>query len=229
MKLTIYEELEQGSDLWHQARCGLITASELDRIMTPGTLKPANNDKTRQHVYELAAQRINQYVEPSYVGDNMLRGWADEIKAREKYSERFASVTEVGGMVRQFETFKLWCSPDGLVGDDGGIECKSRIQKYQLQTIASNEVPSEYVLQVQAALLVSGRKWWDFISWSGGMPMWIIRVEPDLKVQQAIIDACVLFEEKVQEVIGKYYSRLDDLGDGVIMTEREIEQEVYLG
>ena len=229
MTITIHETLEQGSDEWHQARCGLITASELNRIMTPGTLKPANNDKTRQHVYELAAQRINQYVEPSYVGDNMLRGWADEIKAREKYSEMFAPVTEVGGMVRQFETFELWCSPDGLVGDDGGIECKSRIQKYQLQTIASNEVPSEYVLQVQAALLVSGRKWWDFISYSGGMPMWIIRVEPDWKVQQAIIEACVSFEEKVQEVIGTYYSRVDDLGDGVIMTEREIEQEVYLG
>ena len=59
--------------------------------------------------------------------------------------------------------------------------------------------------------------------------MWIIRVEPDLKVQQAIIDACVSFEEKVQEVMSQYMKRLDDLGDGVIMTEREIEQEVYLG
>lgn len=227
--LTIHETLEQGSEAWHQARCGLITASELDRIMTPGTHKPANNDKTRQHVYELAAQRINQYVEPSYVGDNMLRGWADEIKASDRYAELRQPVQEVGGMVRQFETFKLWCSPDGLVGEDGGIECKSRIQKYQLQTIASNEVPQEYVLQIQAALLVSGRKWWDFISYSGGMPMWIIRVEPDLQVQQAIIDACVSFEEKVQEVMKQYQSRLDKLGDAVIMTEREIEQEVYLG
>lgn len=229
MTLTIHETLEQGSEEWLAARCGLITSSELARIMTPGTHKPANNDKTREHVYELAAQRINHYVEPTYIGDNMLRGWADEIKARERYAELKAPVVEVGGMVRQFETFKLWCSPDGLVGDDGGIECKSRIQKYQLQTIASNEVPQEYVLQVQAALLVSGRKWWDFISYSGGMPMWIIRVEPDLVVQQAIIDACVSFEAKVQEVMKQYQERLDKLGDAVIMTEREIEQEVYLG
>ena len=229
MTLTIHETLEQGSDEWHAARCGLITASELDRIITPGTLKPANNDKTRQHVYELAAQRINQYVEPSYIGDNMLRGWADEIKAREKYSELRAPVREVGGMAREFEGFKLWCSPDGLVEDDGGIECKSRIQKYQIQTITDNEVPKEHILQVQANLLVSGRDWWDYISWSGGMPMWIIRVTPDEKVQQAIIDACEAFEEKVQEVMRAYKERIDKAGDAVIMTEREIEQEVYLG
>lgn len=229
MTLTVYEELEQGSEQWHAARCGLITASELDRVMTPGTLKPANNDKTRQHVYELAAQRINQYVEPTYIGDNMLRGWADEIKAREKYSDFRAPVVEVGGMCREFETFKLWCSPDGLVGDDGGIEVKSRIQKHQLATIASNEVPQEHTLQVQANLMVSGRDWWDYVSYSGGMPMWIIRVYPDLKVQQAIIYACDAFEEKVQEVIKQYQSRLDAIGDSVILTEREIEQEVYLG
>lgn len=229
MTITTYPELEQGSDEWHQARMGLITASELDRVMTPGTLKPANNDKTRQHVYELAAQRINQYVEPSYIGDNMLRGWADEIKARDLYSANYEPVQEIGGMVRDFGAFKLWCSPDGLVGDDGGIEVKSRIQKYQLQTIASNEVPSEYVLQIQAALLVSGREWWDFISYSGGMPMWVIRVLPDQVVQEAIITACTEFEKRVQRVIQEYHERVIDLGDGVIMTEREIEQEVYLG
>lgn len=229
MNLKIYPELEQGSPEWHEARCGLITSSELDRIMTPGTHKAANNDKTRQHVYELAAQRINRYVEPSYVGDNMLRGWADEIRARDLYSERFGPVTEVGGMVRDFGTFKLWASPDGLVGEDGGIEAKSRAQKYQLQAISDNEVPTEHVLQVQSALLVSGRSWWDYVSYSGGMPMWIIRVYPDEAIHAAIIAACEAFEAKVQEVMRKYQERLDKLGDGVIMTEREIEQEVFLG
>lgn len=226
--LEIYEELEQGSESWMQARCGLITASELDRIMTPGTLKPANNDKTRQHVYELAAQRINQYVEPSYVGDNMLRGWADEIKARDKYSELRAPVREVGGMCKDFGGFKLWVSPDGLIGDDEGLEVKSRIQKHHLATVTSNEVPQEHVLQVQANLLVSGRKVWNYVSYCGGWPMWIIRVEPDPVVQQAIIDACKAFEEKVQEVMQLYQSRIDTLGDSVIMTEREIEQEMVI-
>jgi len=229
MTLTVYEELEQGSDEWHAARCGLITASELDRIMTPATLKPSNNDKTRQHVYELAAQRINSYVEPSYVGDNMLRGWADEIRARDKYSENHEPVIEVGGMVRDFGKFKLWASPDGLIGEHKGLEAKSRVQKYQVQCIVENTVPQEHVLQVQANLMVSGRDSWEYVSYSGGMPMWIINVLPDLAIHAAIKDACELFEAKVCEVIRAYHERIAALGDAVIMTEREIEQEIYLG
>ena len=134
MTLTTYHELEQGSPEWHNARCGLMTCSELGLILTP-TLKLADNEKTRIHVFQLAAQRLTQYVEPSYIGDNMIRGWADEIRARDLYSERIAPVQEIGGMVRDFGTFKLWASPDGLIGDNKGFVTKSRGQKYQVQTI----------------------------------------------------------------------------------------------
>lgn len=228
MTLTVYQDLEQGSDEWHAARCGLMTCSELNLILTP-TLKLANNEKTRSHAYELAAQRITQYVEPGYIGENMLRGWQDEITARELYSQHRAPVQEVGGMCRDFGTFKLWCSPDGLVGTDGGTESKSRIQKYQIQTITSNEVPQDHVLQVQGCLAVSGREWWDYISFCGGMPMWVIRVLPDPAIQQAIKEACEAFEVKIQELMTQYQERIAGLGDAVIMTERNVEQEVYVG
>lgn len=228
MTLTIYPELEQGSDQWHAARRGLMTASELNLILTP-TLELADNDKTRKHVYEVAAQRITGYTDPSYIGDNMLRGWQDEITARELYSQHRAPVHEVGGMVRDFGEFKLWASPDGLVGDVGGIECKSRLQKYQVEVAVTGEVPIEHRLQVQANLLVSGREWWDYISFSGGMAMIVIRVFPDPSIHAAIMEACGKFEDKVQEVIRKYYTYVDDQGDGLIMTERTVEQEVYIG
>ena len=228
MTITVYEELEQGSPEWSLARCGLMTCSELGLILTP-TLKLADNEKTRIHVFELAAQRLNQYVEPSYIGDNMLRGWADEIRARDLYSERIEPITEVGGMVRDFGTFKLWASPDGLIGEKKGFETKSRAQKYQVQTVFENAVPKEHVLQVQGNLLVSGREVWAYTSYSGGMPMWTIDVLPDNVVHEAIIAACEAFEAKVQEVMRVYRERIDGLGESVIMTEREIEQEVYIG
>jgi len=227
LTLKIHEHLEQGSTDWLEARRGLMTASELNLILTP-TLKIANNEKTRSHAFELAAQRLSGYTEPQWIGDSMLRGWADEIKARERYSADIAPVSEIGGMCKDFGGFKLWASPDGLIGDDEGLEVKSRIQKNHLATVTSNEVPQEHVLQVQANLLVSGRKVWNYVSYCGGWPMWIIRVEPDPVVQQAIIDACTAFEGKVQEVMQLYESRLDKLGDAVIMTEREIEQEIVI-
>ena len=227
MTLTIYPELEQGSEAWHAARCGLMTASELSLILTP-TLKTADNENTRKHVYELAAQRLTGYVEPSYIGDNMLRGWADEIRARDLYSERIAPVVEVGGMVRDFGTFKLWCSPDGLVGDDGGLEVKSRVQKYQVQMFSEWKLPQEHSLQVHGGLFVSERNWWDYMSYSGGMYTAPFRVEPDMTIRNAIKSACEAFEEKVQEVMRKYNDRILELGSLAFMTEREIEQEVYL-
>jgi hypothetical protein len=84
-----HAELIQGSEEWLQARCGLLTASEMKLIVTP-TLKAASNDKERAHLYELLAQRISGYVEPSYISDDMLRGMDDEAEARRIYAESFA-------------------------------------------------------------------------------------------------------------------------------------------
>ena len=137
MSVTYHRDLIQGSDAWHKARCGLITGSEVKLLLTP-TLKQANNDKSRAHLWELAAQRISNYVEPSYIGDDMLRGHEEEFYARQLYAEHHAPVEECGFVTNDEWGFTLGCSPDGLVGDDGMIECKSRRQKYQIQTIVEN-------------------------------------------------------------------------------------------
>jgi hypothetical protein len=226
MTITYHNDLIQGSEEWLAARCGLITASEMKLLLTP-TLKVANNDKTRAHVFELLAQRISRYVEPTYIGDDMLRGWADEITARDLYSDRYAPVTETGFITNDQWGFTIGYSPDGLVGDDGLIEVKSRRQKYQVQTIATGEVPEEYLLQLQTGLLVTGRKWVDFISYSGGLPMFVHRVLPDPTMQEAIIEAAENFEVKIAENLAAYWSRIEGMTT-VIETDRTVEQEMMI-
>jgi len=153
MTLTYHEDLIQGSDEWLQARCGLLTASEFGLLLTPKTLKSADNPKSRAHCWEIAAQRITGYVEPHFISDAMLRGHLDEELVRAAYSQRFAKVREVGFGTNSKWGFTLGCSPDGLVGDEGMIECKSRGQKFQVQTIVehyeSGAIPEDYILQVQ--------------------------------------------------------------------------------
>jgi hypothetical protein len=85
-------------------------------------------------------------------------------------------------MVRDDWGFSLGYSPDGLVGDDGLIEVKCRRQKKHLQTILADEVPPENMAQLQCGLLVSGREWIDYVSYCGGMPMYVKRVYPDTAV-----------------------------------------------
>ncbi len=230
MGIVYHSDLIQGSEEWHAARCGLLTASEIDRILTP-TLKIADNVKTRAHLWELAAQRISRYVEPTYISDAMLRGHEDEILARALYAERYAPVSEVGFVTNDKWGFTLGCSPDGLVGTDGMIECKSRCQKYQVQSIVEEwtgvaAIPDEYVLQVQSQLLVTGRKWCDFISYSGGLPMMVSRVEADPKTQDAIIEAAAKFEARINEVIADFHAAVE--ARGYPPTERTVELEMYI-
>lgn len=231
--ITYYPDLIQGSDEWLAARRGILTASEMKLILTP-TLKVANNDKTRAHVYELLAQRISGYVEPSYVSDDMLRGREDEIWARVAYTENYAPVSDMGFIVNERWGFPIGYSPDGLVGDDGAIECKGRRQKYQVQTIVehvatgSATVPEEFMLQLQTGLLVSERQWVDFISYCGGLPMVVIRVYPIPEVQEAILEAARTFEAVVERKHVEYRSAEMIAASRMVPTERRVEVEMFV-
>jgi YqaJ-like recombinase protein len=224
--LKIHHDMVQGSDEWLQARCGILTASEMCKILTP-TLKVAANDKERAHLYELLAQRITGHVEPNYVSDDMLRGSEDEVEARILYAEHYAPVTEVGFMTRDFGGFTIGYSPDGLVGDDGLIEAKSRRMKFQVETILSREMPIDYSLQCQTGLLVSARKWLDFISFCAGLPMFVWRVYPDVKIQTAILEAAGAFEGRMTEKMKAYNDGLISRAMRLIPTERRVEQEIF--
>ena len=205
MTLHIYEDLEQGTDEWLAARCGIATASVVGQLITPKTVKPAANDTSRALVMTLVAERITGYVEPIQPNRDMERGTLSEPFARDIYAEHYEPVTELGFMVRDFGTYRIGYSPDGLVGDDGLIEIKSPRQKKHLSTILDNAVPLEYMAQCQAGLLVSGRKWLDFISYNGGMPLWKTRVLPDERWQNAILEAVSGLEDAAAKMIETYH------------------------
>ena len=230
MTVTYHDDILQGTDEWHQLRCGILTASEMKLILTP-TLKIASNDKQRAHLYELLSQRITNYVEPHYISDDMLRGHDDEIKARDKYADENAPVTNCGFITNDKWGFTLGYSPDGLVGDFGLIEAKSRRQKYQVQTIIEHHtlgiIPSEYMMQCQTGQIVSEREWVDLISYCGGLPMRVMRVWPDDQIQNAILEASAEFEAKLRENLAIYQDAImSDVG-GNFPTERTIEQEMF--
>lgn len=226
--VTYHPHFFQGSGDWYDARRGLLTASEMKLIVTPAKLQYADNDKSRTHLYELLAQRISGHTEASYVSDDMLRGMEDEIIARTKYSEAYGEVKEVGFITNDKWGFTIGYSPDGLVGDDGLIEVKSRRQKYQVETIISGEVPVDYMLQVQTGLLVSERKWLDFITYSGGLPMFTTRVYRDDMVHAAIYRVAKEFEKKIKEKMDTYNARIANKENRLVATERRIEQEMHI-
>jgi hypothetical protein len=224
MTITVYRDLEQGSPEWIQARAGILTASTMKAIITP-TLKVAANDKERSHLYQLLAERVTKHVEPTFQSYDMERGNFDEEHARAKYAEVYGEVEEVGFITNDKLGFPVGYSPDGLVGDDGLIEVKSRVQKLQMQTfiecIVGQVVPAEYLIQCQSGLMIAERQWLDFISYSGGMKMATVRCYPDPVMHEAIGNAAVDFEHRLTAKL-KIYEDLIASDARLVDTERLI-------
>ena len=210
MSLTILDDLEQGTEAWHDARRGIVTASVVGKLLTP-TGKVANNDTARAVTATLVAERITGWTEDTPMTADMWRGCDAEPFARDIYSAHYQQAVEVGFMRLDEDWGTLGYSPDGLVGTDGLIEIKAPRSKGHLSTILSGEVPSYYLAQCQAGLLVSGRDWLDFVSYGAGMPLFVKRVLPDPKWHDAIREAVREFERAAWEMTARYEQAVTNL------------------
>jgi putative phage-type endonuclease len=211
MTLHIYDDIAQGSEEWFAQRRGTVTASVVGKLLT-ATLKVANNDESRGLTATLVAERITGHTEPTWTSFDMERGVEMEPVARDIYSGHYAEAVECGFMVRELVPgVRLGYSPDGLVGDDGLIEIKSPRSKTHLKTILADAVPAHYMAQLQAGLLVSGRAWIDFVSYCGGMPLWVKRVTPDEVWHDAICEALDAFEVNAWAMEDKYRQATKDM------------------
>lgn len=230
--ITLHLDVMQGTDEWHELRRGILTASEMHLIVTAKQLKVANNDKSRGHLYDLLTERITQRVDvDTYESDAMMQGNFDEKLARDRYRAEVADVEEVGFITRTFNddvvgSFVIGYSPDGLVGDFGAIEVKSRRERYQIETILENAMPDEYALQVHTGLLVADLEWCDFISYSGGLPMLVVRVMRDRTMDAAIIDAARAFYRRLHGEEQRYNAALKNNASNLYATERKRHDEL---
>lgn len=169
----------------------------------------------------LASERITGRTEDSFLTDAMWRGIDDEPRAIDVYSRRYAPVTSCGFMVEDRFGCRIGYSPDGLVDKRGLVEVKSRAPKTQVKTIVTAEVPAPNMAQLQCGLLVSGRDWNDYISYAGGMHMWVQRVEPDPAWFDVIVAAAVALEARITEIVTTYHAN----AQGFALTER-VETEI---
>lgn len=180
-------------------------------------LRVADNDTSRALTLNLAAERITGHVITQPINRDMWRGIEEEPLARTVYSEHYGvDVQEVGFMIRDEGGTTIGYSPDGLVGNHGLIEVKSRLPKKHISTVLADAVPPENMAQIQAGLWVSGRQWCDYISYCGGMRMWVTRVHPSREWFRVIEMAAAVLESNVAEIIAAFESATV----GLPMTQR---------
>jgi hypothetical protein len=189
----------QGTPEWFQARCGIPSASNFDKIITT---KGEPSKQAEKYLYKLAGERVSKTIEESYQNGAMQRGVEMEDEARQLYQiVTDCQVDKVGFCVT--DDGNAGCSPDGLVGTDGGMEIKCPNMATHVGYLIDGKLPIDYFQQVQGGLYVTGRKWWDFVSYYPAIKPFIIRVERDEKFITALENELKAFCEKLNEVVKK--------------------------
>ena len=197
--MITFPYMEQCSPEWFELRAGRPTASEFDKIVT-STGKTST--QRQAYLYRLAGEMVLGTTEQTHETPWMARGKELEAEARAVYQmENETEVDQVGFCLHDSE--KFGCSPDGLIGDDGGLEIKCPSLAVFVEYTIGGRVPSKYVMQVQGSLLVTGRKWWDFFAYYPGMKPFIFRAEPIIRIQRILNDELDLFCEDLETVTKK--------------------------
>lgn len=202
--LTVYEHLEQGSDEWHEARRGVLTASVIGKLITP-TLKAADNQTSRGIIAQLAAERISGRPADPIWSKDIERGHLDEPYAREAYAGWSGlHVDEVGFMTLTLDGAVLGYSPDGITSAGHLIEIKSRKPRLQLEHMLGREIPHDHMMQMQAGMLVAGADYCDYVSYAGGMHLIVTRVYQSSRHAEAIRAVVAETEEHIKDLIIEY-------------------------
>lgn len=166
-------EHEQGSDEWYQCKLGRASASNFSQIMQPVRLKPA----LTKYIYQLSAERrTGMGQEPEWEGYYIKRGKELEECARAAYEWKNNVEVKQVGFCLATDNGGYGCSPDGLVGDDGGVEIKCPALTTHLEYMHLKTIPSKYLSQIYGCLWIMQRKWWDFMSYHPDEEEVIIRV-----------------------------------------------------
>ena len=156
-------DCEQGSEEWLQARLGIPTATGFENIVTATGKKSSAQIK---YMAELIEESIIGLQDESFKSRFMERGNQLEPLARSAYEFITGNaVTQVGGVYLD-ENKEVMVSPDGLIPElKKGLEIKSPKMSTHIRYLLEGGVPSEYVIQVQANLWVTGYETWDFVSY----------------------------------------------------------------
>jgi hypothetical protein len=192
---------EQGTPEWFTCRKGIPTASAFATVMAKG--RGGGESKGRaDYMNRLAREVITGRPQlPTFSNEHTERGHAHEDRAREVYCFTKGIEVQRVGFIRNGQ---IGCSPDSLVGDDGGLEIKCPTAEIQKKRISlGDKLPSEYKAQVQGCMYVTGRDWWDFESYFDGLEAVIINVRRDDTYIRKMAEALAIFNDELAELVEK--------------------------
>lgn len=192
-------ELVQGTEEWRVARAGKVTASRFCDVMAK--IKTGEAASRRDYRWEVLTERLTGIPVEGYSNRAMEWGTNHEAEAREAYEAETGELVDRVGFITHPDHPMVGCSPDGLIGKDGGQEIKCPFSSVvHVQTIKGG-MPSEHRPQVQGTMWITGRTFWDFVSFDPRMPehlrLYVERIKRDEEYIAQLAAEVVKFEAEV--------------------------------
>lgn len=194
----IVENFEQGSPEWLKARCGVVTASNFAKIITPGG-KEVKSKGRDDYMLDLIHEKLTGEPASSYQSEAMLRGQELEPQARDAFCFMMDKDVQEVGLVYKNEDKTISCSPDGLIGVNEGLEIKCMLHKAHLTTLIEQSYPSIYKPQLQGCMWVTGRDSW-----------WFMAYHPDHKPFICQVMRDDIYIEKMEYFVGRFIAEMED-------------------
>jgi len=204
-------DVAQGSQEWHEARLGLVTASRFRDVLTQPRAK---KDQEAGKLSEVAMSYLCELVAETLTGEHRSAsaaaldwGHENEPLARLEYELTCGvDVTETGIVIH--DNGLIGASSDGFIGGDGAIEIKCPYNPaVHLKTVLSGEMPKEHIPQVQGNLWLAERDWCDFISFDPRIPqgskarLFVVRVHRDDDYIKMLSERVLAFAELVESKV----------------------------
>lgn len=186
----------QQSEEWERWR-NRPTASEFSSFVTPA--KGQYSSQASAYAAKIVAKRLGVYTEPP---PSFWMTWGTEMEPNAKHAYTLATGREIQdvGFILPDGTDAYGGSPDGLVGNDGGIEIKCPKPETLISWHASGEMPIDYKPQVQGLLLISGRAWWDFFGFHPELTPFLVRIEPDAEYMEKMAANLLRLLEEIDRI-----------------------------
>lgn len=198
--MKIHTEFQQNSLFWLNARAGVVTASEFDNLLTP-KFKVREGQMVNTYLARKLAEKWIGPL-PGFSTIDMEFGKILEEEAKPFYTLTFSEEIQDVALITS-DDGKIGCSPDGLIGEDGGIEIKCPEPTNHVKYLLAGCLPDDYAAQVHGSMFVTGRDWWKFMSYRRGFPPFVIVIKRDEEIQEAIAEALGEFLPKLDAAYGR--------------------------
>lgn len=192
----------QGDENWLADRAGKVSASNFSKIFTASGSKTTGETR-KSYLYQVAGERISKTPEESFKNDWMQRGNDLEPEARFAFEQITGLFVAQTGMVLLDEREEISCSPDGLIGDQSGLELKCPKMSTHIGYLEAARLPSAYKPQVMGQLWICDRPQWHFMSYHPSIKPFHLIVDRDKKYISLLQEAVEEFNAEVNSLVAR--------------------------